>query len=216
MPDIAFSPGRFAPVVEIVSPDSLDDFYDHSVNCEFTEPTFESLDKPGCLFVSDGHANCFEDATLDSPIPIVTGHQDILFSSGSLISVKGNDVYSCPCIVDACQVLTLPPARKIDEALTRHSCETCLLCTSVRQPWYNFRLWFAPYTVRHCQGHLRLYDRLPPRHPKFPGLRLVAPHFVENPWIDKFAAAASPGQLQFPVLSRDWLNRRRRYIDCPS
>ena len=217
MPNFQFSPGRFSPVVEIVAPESATDFYDHSVDTEFQEPTFNSSGNGRLTLLSDNVPNCFEDSVLDSSIPVCEPTREVVLSTGSIISVEAKDVYGCACFLTNFNVLTIPDKRSNVEALEGHSCETCQMCTSVRNPWYNFHVWLAPTGRPLRPGHsLLLAGDLLPRHPSFEGFRFLAPHSKPNPWIDKFKSDAKEVHLEFPALSRDWLIRRRRYRDCPS
>lgn len=211
----AFQPGRFSPVVEIVAPDAIPDYFDNSVSHDFVEPTFNNAGNTRCILVSDGVPNCFESATLDSELPIVDPRQDVLFSCGSLAAVEGAELYGCSCLIDQFSILTIPDKPENMIKLEKHDCDACPLCTAVRQPWYNHHIWFKSYGRARPGALLRSSGNLP-RHPTYPGFRFVAPHNVHNPWIVKFVTDEIPLHREHPVLSRDWLYRRRRYRDCPS
>nr|UYD21363.1 hypothetical protein [Colletotrichum associated partitivirus 1] len=212
-PSFNFQPGRFSPVVEIVSPDACSDFYDNLVGTEFAEPTFNNTGNKRSILISSDVPNCLDSAQLDSPIPHVRPDKDLLFSSGSIVALPAYQIYGCTCLLDSFRVLTLPDSPEVVRQLAIHDCDSCPVCTSTNSPWYNNRLWISAFgSSRGSQ--LQVCGSDYPAHPSFPGLRFLAPFGLPNPWIDKYIdREATTRTLTFPTLSYEWLHRRRRHYD---
>lgn len=216
MPSFGFSPGRFSPVVEVVSPDTCHDFYDETVSCEFEPPSFDIGGRSQVVLISTEVPNCFENSVLDSTVPAFREPDtELLFSSGSIISVQSSDLYGCACVLNEFSIACIPVDRTTVHKLTNHNCQDCVMCGSVRSNWFNGRVWFGTIKGGTRPALWSLKPGLLPVHPKFKGMRFILPYNLHSPWSDCYVEEARPG-LGFPRLNRDWLHRRQRYRDWPS
>lgn len=192
----SFCPGRFTPVVEVVSASSLEPVFDETV-LEPCDPT-PLPDTDSVVSVCQSPSPCgvsFSNA-VSTPVPAIPSCEDIMVETeNQRTKVKMLDLLSCPCFLQVLHVLAVNgfDGRLCSRISKReHLCNKCHWCTAIAGNSPN-SLRLSQEQTRHPSAFsLPKWRNVPPRHPRFPSRILLSGRLELNSWYLAYSRLGDP------------------------
>lgn len=182
----AFSPGKFAPAVEIISASSFEPMFDTRVDETFEPSPLPESDQVVSLVQDPQPCGVFFSDVDPVSVPALPSSEDILVvTDNGITKTRMLSLLSCPCFLQVCRILALNGYdRRLCSELAKqsHQCSKCEWCTDIAGNYSSVLRFSQQYTRHPTSFMLPTWKNVPPLDPHLGSRILLSGRLELNRW----------------------------------